>query len=124
MKGRWLMAFAIVLSALGLEPAWAQASTEVPPEVAGAAKVRLERIKVHSKEIAGNLIGTSPDREVIVILPPSYDEQPRRRYPVVYALHGYSIGAEQWIKELHVPATAEAAFAKGTPEMILVFPDS
>jgi enterochelin esterase-like enzyme len=124
MSTQWLRFLILALSALGLEPAFAQANTEVPPEVAGAAKVRLERIEVHSNEIAGNLIGTSPEREVIVVLPPSYDKQPRRRYPVVYALHGYSIGAEQWIKELHVPATAEAAFAKGTPEMILVFPDS
>ena len=47
-----------------------------------------------------------------------------RRYPVVYALHGYSIGAEQWSKEIHVPQTIEGAFAKGAREMIVVMPDS
>ena len=47
-----------------------------------------------------------------------------RRYPVVYALHGYSIGAEQWSKEIHVPQTIEGAFAKGAKEMIVVLPDS
>src|SRR5213079_231299 len=47
-----------------------------------------------------------------------------RRYPVVYALHGYSIGAEQWTHEIHVPQTIEGAFAKGAREMIVVFPDS
>jgi enterochelin esterase-like enzyme len=43
---------------------------------------------------------------------------------VVYALHGYSIGAEQWSKEIHVPQTIEGAFAKGAQEMIVVLPDS
>ena len=52
---------------------------------------------------------------------------PRRqaaRYPVVYALHGYSIGAEQWAQEIHVPQTIEGAFAQGAREMIVVLPDS
>ena len=45
-------------------------------------------------------------------------------YPVVYALHGYSIGAEQWTQEIHVPQTIEGAFAQGAQEMIVVLPDS
>ncbi|WP_031709135.1 alpha/beta hydrolase, partial [Mycobacterium tuberculosis] len=53
-----------------------------------------------------------------------YATNPKRRYPVLYALHGYSIGAEQWTGEVHVPQTIEGAFAKGTPEMIVVLPDS
>ena len=43
---------------------------------------------------------------------------------MVYALHGYFIGAEQWIKEIRIPQVAEGAFAKGVPEMIVVLPDS
>ena len=100
----------------------AQVATEAPAPVAGARPVTLQRIKVHSPAIAGNLSGESADRDVIVVLPPSYGKEPKR-YPVVYALHGYSIGPEQWIKEIRVPQTAEGAFAKGG-EMILVFPDS
>jgi S-formylglutathione hydrolase FrmB len=42
----------------------------------------------------------------------------------VYALHGYSIGAEQWTHEIHVPQTIEGAFALGAKEMIVVLPDS
>ena len=59
-----------------------------------------------------------------MFLPPSYSKEKRRRYPVVFALHGYSIGAEQWTKEIHVPQTIEAAFALGAKEMIVVVPDS
>src|SRR6478752_1373103 len=37
---------------------------------------------------------------------------------------GYSIGAEQWSHEIHVPQTIEGAFAQGAKEMIVVLPDS
>ena len=43
---------------------------------------------------------------------------------MIYALHGYSIGAEQWAQEIHVPQTIESAFANGAREMIVVLPDS
>lgn len=105
-------------------PALAQAGTNTPPVVAGAKQVQLERIKVHAPTIEGNLEGEAADRDVIVVLPPSYATDRTRHYPVLYALHGYSIGAEQWIKEIHVPQTIEGAFAKGAREMIVVFPDS
>ena len=74
--------------------------------------------------MAGNLEGESPDRDVIVFLPPGYFKDKTRRYPVVYALHGFFIGAEQWTHEIHVPQTIEGAFAKGSREMIVVLPDS
>jgi S-formylglutathione hydrolase FrmB len=64
------------------------------------------------------------DRDAFVFLPPSYAKEKNRRYPVVYALHGYSIGAEQWTKEIHVPQTIEGAFAQGAQDMIVVLPDS
>ena len=102
----------------------AQMATNVPEPVRGAQPVTIERIKVHSPAIAGNLEGESPDRDVLVVLPPGYARQPYRRYPVVYALHGYSISPEQWIKEIHVPQTVEGAFAKGSCEMIVVLPDA
>lgn len=102
----------------------AQVATMVPDPVAGARAVTVVRIKVHSPAIEGNLEGETADRDVIVMLPPGYATNRRRRYPVVYALHGYSIGAEQWIKEIHTPQTIEGAFAKGAREMIVVFPDS
>ncbi|HEX6069907.1 MAG TPA: alpha/beta fold hydrolase [Longimicrobiaceae bacterium] len=105
-------------------PVLAQVQTEVPPVVAGAQPVTLERIKVHGAHLEGNLEGNAVERDVLVFLPPSYAREPQRRYPVVYALHGYSIGAEQWSGEIHVPQTIEGAFALGAPEMIVVLPDA
>jgi enterochelin esterase-like enzyme len=104
--------------------AHAQVQTQVPPPVEGAAKAKVERISIRSAKIAGNLLGTPAERDVIVVLPPGYERNARRRYPVVYALHGYSIGPEEWIREIHLPQTAEGAFATGTPEMIIVLPSS
>ena len=102
----------------------AQVATEVPPVVPGAKPVTAERVKIHGEALEGNLEGDAVDRDVIVFLPPSYAKEKARRYPVVYALHGYSIGAEQWSGEIHVPQTIEGAFAQGAGEMIVVLPDS
>ncbi len=102
----------------------AQVQTEVPPVFPGAKPVTVEHIKIHGEALEGNLEGDAVDRDVIVFLPPSYAKEKHRRYPVVYALHGYSIGAEQWTHEIHVPQTIEGAFAKGSQEMIVVLPDS
>ena len=102
----------------------AQVQTDVPPAVPGAKPLTVEHIKVHGAALEGNLEGNSVDRDVIVFLPPSYATAAARRYPVVYALHGYSIGAGQWTQEIHVPQTIEGAFAQGAQEMIVVLPDS
>lgn len=104
--------------------ALAQVQTVVPPPVAGAKPVAVEHIKIHGAALEGNLEGNEVDRDALVFLPPSYATDKTRRYPVVYALHGYSIGADQWSREIHVPQTIEGAFAQGAKEMIVVLPDS
>ena len=102
----------------------AQVKTEVPEVVPGAKPVAVEHIKIHGTALEGNLEKNDVDREVLVFLPPSYATNKSRRYPVIYALHGYSIGADQWSKEIHVPQTIEGAFAQGAQEAIVVLPDS
>ncbi len=102
----------------------AQVKTEVPPIEPNAKSVKVEHIKIHGPALEGNLEGEAADRDALVFLPPSYAASKSRRYPVVYALHGYSIGAEQWSKEFHVPQTIEGAFAKGGQEAIVVLSDS
>jgi enterochelin esterase-like enzyme len=112
---------------LSLGPAFssaAQVQTDVPPPIPNAKQVTVEHIKIHGAALEGNLEGNSVDRDVIVFLPPSYQTAKARHYPVVYAMHGYSIGAEQWSKEIHAPQTIEGAFAQGAREMIVVLPDS
>ena len=126
MGRRNLVVFAVLipLAIANARPIFAQVQTEVPPMVPGAKPVTVEHIKIHGASLEGNLEGEAVDRDVIVFLPPSYNKDKHRRYPVAYALHGYSIGAEQWTHEIHVPQTIEGAFALGAKEMIVVLPDS
>src|SRR5271166_4865034 len=125
MNPKKLCCLIILAITLTLYPSLsAQVQTDVPQVVPGAKPLSAELIKVHGASLEGNLEGNAVDRDVFVFLPASYAKQKSRRYPVVYALHGYSIGAEQWTHEIHVPQTIEGAFAQGAREMIIVLPDS
>jgi enterochelin esterase-like enzyme len=93
-----------------------------------AAKGTVERVKVHGKSLEGNLEGDSPDRDVAVYLPPSYNKG-TKRYPVLYLLHGFTDSATKWFGfEKHwisFPAVMDEALAQGaTKEMIVVMPDA
>ncbi len=118
------LACAVAISIVPLSQARGQVQTIVPDPVPGAKPDTVEHIKIHGAALEGNLEGDAVDRDAFVFLPPSYQKDKMRRYPVVYALHGYSIGAEQWTHEIHVPQTIEGAFAGGSREMIVVLPDS
>ena len=87
-------------------------------------KGKLERIKVHGKSLEGNLEGDSADRDVFVYLPPSYQREPNRRYPVVYTLHGYGLHAEQWVGFANFASLEKDVTAGTAKEMILVSPDA
>ena len=123
MGSLWYV-IALAVAAAPVTRLTAQVQTIVPEPVPGAKPVTVEHIKIHGDALEGNLEGEVVDRDAIVFLPPSYAKNKKRRYPVVYALHGYSIGAEQWTHEIHVPQTTEGAFAQGAKEMIVVLPDS
>jgi S-formylglutathione hydrolase len=88
----------------------------------------LERIKVHGKSLEGNLEGDSPDRDVSIYLPPSYQNDHHRRYPVLYLLHGFTDKDNNWFGNkkhfVDAPAAIDRAFASGTAEMIVVMPNA
>ncbi|MET0281166.1 MAG: alpha/beta hydrolase-fold protein [Steroidobacteraceae bacterium] len=95
----------------------------VPGELL-AAQGRLEKVRVHSAALAGNLQGNDADRDVYVYLPPGY-AQGKRRYPVVYFLHGYAVTADIYVTSvLNIPAATDAAITAGGPEAIIVMPDA
>jgi enterochelin esterase-like enzyme len=88
------------------------------------AKGTLERITVHGRALEGNLEGDSPDRQVVVYLPPGYARDTNRRYPVLYFLHGYTATAETYVKSLAIPDSIDRAISAGMREMIVVIPDA
>ncbi|WP_202900514.1 alpha/beta hydrolase [Parvularcula oceani] len=96
----------------------------VGPAPAAAEGGRVETITVHGESLEGNLEGNDPDREVIVYLPPGYDDQPDRRYPVVVNLHGYTSTAGANVEYLEVPESIDRAIERGVGEVIVVFPDA
>jgi enterochelin esterase-like enzyme len=103
----------------------AASAQSMSPPAAGT----VEKITVHGKALEGNLEGDSPDRAVMVYLPPGYNASPDRRYPVVYLLHGFTDNTENWWVDpkhfVNVPRAMDAALARGTAkEMILVMPDA
>ena len=111
-----LLAVALTL-ALPSAPASGQQKPDPP-------KGTMERITVHGRSLEGNLEGDSPDRPVIVYLPPSYAQETTRRYPVLYYLHGYTATAEAYAKVLALPDSVDRAVAAGVREMIVVLPDA
>jgi S-formylglutathione hydrolase FrmB len=93
-----------------------------------SGKGTVERIKVHGKSLEGNLEGDSPDRDVSIYLPPSYKGQHKRRYPVIYLLHGYTDNDDNWFGAKHpfvdAPAAIDQAISSGSREMIVVMPNA
>jgi enterochelin esterase-like enzyme len=56
-----------------------------------------------------------------VYLPPCYDQDTTRRYPVLYLFHGQSFNDDQWVR-LGAPPTADKLIAAGMPPFIIVMP--
>jgi len=86
---------------------------------------------VHSPSLEGNLLGDSPDRPVTIYLPPSYEAQTGKFYPVVYLLHGFTRDNTLWTRanELFDPGnildSMQSWLAQGRiKEMIIVMPSS
>jgi len=96
------------------------------PEKSASAvnAIRIERITVHGTSLEGNLEGNAARREVLVVLPPSYGKEAGRRYPVVYALHGYTSTPEKWFTDDKLEQRIDNAFRTGVRDMILVFPNT
>jgi S-formylglutathione hydrolase len=86
----------------------------------------LQRLKVHGKSLEGNLQGESADPDVSIYLPPSYDTDRDRRYPVIYLLHGYGGTDTTWSGRIaNVPELMDRGVANKTArEMIIVMPNS
>lgn len=132
------LAFALAAPALAQPPAQSQAQAQPQGQRPAAAPpggsfsyppapmapgIAVEHIKVHSPAMEGNLAGEPADRDVIVVLPPSYGKEKNRRYPVVYFLHGFAQSAQSMFDFMHVPET-EDAVAKQGHEFIIVMPDN
>lgn len=62
-------------------------------------------------------------KRFLVYLPPSYAMARRRRYPVVYLLHGLTGNESDWVARGDLNVVADSLAARGGPELIVVMPD-
>jgi S-formylglutathione hydrolase FrmB len=62
-------------------------------------------------------------KQFVVYLPPSYDREPGRRYPVAYYLHGLWGNEWNWVRQGGLAVVMDSLVAAGGPEMVVVMPD-
>ncbi|WP_167856476.1 alpha/beta hydrolase [Hymenobacter metallicola] len=75
---------------------------------------------LNSKLLARNPGGENPRRRVSVYLPPGYDANPQRRYPVLYYLHGYAWSDSLVFNQDGLPALLDQAIAAGQIRPVIV----
>src|SRR5262249_27569714 len=82
---------------------------------------------IASMSLAGNPLGDTATRPIVVYYPPGYNEGPTR-FPVVYFLHGFTGSALGWLNASafipQVPERLDALIAAGeVPPLLGVFVD-
>ncbi|HET9590020.1 MAG TPA: alpha/beta hydrolase-fold protein, partial [Anaerolineales bacterium] len=71
----------------------------------------------------GALDSTDPPQEFLIYLPPCYDANTDKRYPVLYLLHGQTYRADQWIRLGAVEVLDDLILSGESIPFIVVFPD-
>ncbi|WP_198512305.1 alpha/beta hydrolase family protein [Flavobacterium sp. 1] len=84
--------------------------------------------QLYGHSLEGNLSNDTADRSICVYLPPSYKQSSKKRYPVVYFLHGFTDNDTKWYGlEKHwidLPAILDSLNSNGHQEMIFVTADA
>lgn len=98
------------------------ASLAISVPAVAQEEARIALTTFHSPSVEGNLEGNDANRQVYVVTPPGYDENPDRRYPVVYYLHGYWAPVEAQQAGFQIQEAVQAASEAGD-DFIMVMPD-
>jgi hypothetical protein len=78
---------------------------------------------VRSAALVGNPLGDPTDRPLYVWLPPGYDEEPERRWPVVVFLHGFVGQVDQFANRRAFAPTLLERIDAAEPPAIVALPD-
>ena len=84
---------------------------------------------ITAPSLRGNLIGDSNRREVTVYLPPGYSKNSRKRYPVVYLLHGFAANHRAFMAGVYTNMNTRLSMDSlilggSVKEMIVVTPNA
>ena len=117
-NGAWLLRFCFLLGI-------ATFFGGVPDTFAQLEKGRVVSFVLHGRSLEANTTGDSADRKIQVYLPPGYDHS-TQRYPVIYLLHGYKGGGDQWTvdPEWNIQTVMDKAIFGGLKPMMIVMPDA
>ncbi|MDQ3866961.1 MAG: alpha/beta hydrolase-fold protein [Actinomycetota bacterium] len=90
---------------------------------------RVDELVLASELLRDNPLGDPYERPLWTYVPPGYDDDPKRRYPAVYVLQGYTGHLAMWRNRTPFrrpfPENADALFASGeAPPCLLVFVDA
>jgi pimeloyl-ACP methyl ester carboxylesterase len=114
----------ISVMVLGLLFVGGQAIAQAPAEFKIPAYYIQDQIT--SVALAGNALGDPATRPLLVYLPPSYGQEPQRRYPTIYLLHGFGGDETSFAGAggVDIGSIATKLIAAGKMgEAILVLPD-
>lgn len=110
-------------------------TTSILPLLIGVSDVRAEEqgkvelVTVRSDSLKENQLGDSFERNVSVYLPPGYEANTDKRYPVLYLLHGYTGTNALWagggyVEQLDLAKIFDALVAdQRIKPMLIVAPD-
>ena len=98
----------------------------LPAHATAQGRVLVDTLR--SRALAGNAIGDTPNREVFVYTPPSYDRAPNRRFPVLYLLHGFTSHPREWLdgsyQGLDLQKTMDSLWRVDAGEFLVVMPSA
>jgi enterochelin esterase-like enzyme len=95
----------------------------VPGSVAGLPPQPWERTNVPHGAVVHRFYHSAvagDDRDYFVYTPPGYDRRGKKKYPVLYLLHGYSDGADGWTSVGQANFILDNLLAAGKTEPMLV----
>jgi enterochelin esterase-like enzyme len=72
------------------------------------------------REVLYSAKTTNLIRHAFVYTPPDYDQDPSRRYPVLYLLHGYSEGESGWGAQGHADLIMDNLIAEGKAKPFII----
>jgi len=78
---------------------------------------------IRSDALVGNPLGDPAARPLYVWLPPGYDDDPTRRWPVVVFLHGFAGQADAWANRRAFQPTLLERIDAAAPTAIVALPD-
>ena len=92
---------------------------DAPPTQTKDSKIQLSfELKTFNSKAMGAV------RQYGLILPPGYDKNPNKRYPVIFLLHGGHDDANAWVKKIGIIPVLEDLYESGKlPPSIVITPD-